>query len=478
MSRPERLSALDASFLYIESRTAPSHGGFISILDGPVDFKQFRSGIAAKLPQLKRLCQSIQRVPLNLAHPSWATSTNFNLEDHVHHIQLDPTATEERAYESLLEIYYRGLDPSKPLWAFHIVNGIKGNRAAIIHMMHHCMVDGASAVILAKALYDNIPIDSQSNIREEMPSRPNAIQSLMNAAVDNVVGGTALLKRSPRSIVRVLRALKSPAFREGFAAMRSFDRAPGLRFPFNGPPSGKIDFAQDTLPLAEMRRLGAEHGGTINDVLLAIVAGGVRRYAQDCDLDVAGKYFKFQMPTNVRLPNQDGQLGNFATPVPVHVRLDIDDPVKRLHAVIECTSRVKRLKLGMGFHYAIQTIQTLLTPPGLSFVETIYGAPWLRRLEAAMNRTPGTNMFVTNLPRPQVPLYVAGRKVIKRNVLVPLLPNQRMVCGAVTYEHQLGISFTGDATLSPGVDTLMSYTMDAFDQLVRASEIAPIAEIG
>ena len=470
MSRPERLSALDASFLFIESRKAPSHGGFVSILDGPVDFEEFRSGIAAKLPQLTRLRQSIQRVPLNLAHPSWTTSPNFNLDDHVHHIQLDPTAPEQQAYDLLIEIYYRGLDQNKPLWGFHIVNGIEGNRAAVIHVMHHCMVDGVSAEIFAKALYDNIPFDPGSDMQEELPPRPNAIQSLMNAAVDDVVGGAALLKRSPRSIVRVVRTLKSPAFREGYAAMRAFNRAPGLRFPFNGPPSGKIEFAQTALPLTEMRELGAQHGGTINDVLLAIVGGGVRRYAEDCELDIKGKYFKFQMPANVRLPNQAGKLGNMAAPVPVHVRLDIDDPVERLQAVIECTSRVKRLKLAMGFHLAIQTIQTMLTPPGLSFVETIYGSPWLRRLEAAMNRTPGTNMFVTNLPRPQVPLYVAGRKIIKRNVLVPLLPNQGMVCGAVTYENQLGISFTGDAAISPGVDTLMSYTMEAFDRLVQASE--------
>ncbi len=472
MNRLERLSALDSSFVFMESPTAPSHGGFISIMDGPIDFEAFRDGLATKLPRLKRFRQRIQRVPFNIAYPAWVTASDFDIKDHVHHIQFDTPVPESRAYEALLDIFHKGLDHSKPLWSFHIINGIEGDRAAIVHIMHHCVVDGGSAAIIAKALYDIGPVEYKEAAcdEEEMPPAPNALEAFIHAIFENAVNGMAVALRSPKAILTTLRAVRTPAFREGFAEMREYDRAPGLRFPFDGPPSGKVDFATASLPFNEMRQLGAKYGGTINDVLLAIVTGGVRRYAQDCDLDVTGKSFKFQMPTNVRMPDQDGKMGNFAAPAPVHVPLDIEDPIERLQAVIARTSRIKRLKVAMGLHYAIQTIQTLMTPPGLILSLSLYGNRRLRLLEKARNRPPGTNMFVTNLPRPQLPLYIAGRKILKRHVLVPLLPNHRMVCGAITYDQNLEISFTGDVTVEPGVAAMMRYTIDAYEQLAGASD--------
>ncbi len=471
MERPERLSALDSAFLYIESPTAPSHGGYISIMDGPIDFESFRAGLIEKIPRLKRFRQRIQRVPLNLAHPAWVTSPDFNLDDHVHYMEFDPPIPAERADDVLLDLYHAGLDRNKPLWSFHVINGIEGDRAAIVHIMHHCVVDGTSAALFAQALYDLGPIGDGdlSAEGEEMAPTPNAVQSLIHALVDNAQAAVALVKRCPTSMLQTIRALRSPAFREGFAALRENDRAPSIRFPFNGPPSGKVAIAKTSLPFDLMRQLGAQHGGTINDVLLTIVAGGVKRYAEDCGLEIAGKYFKFQMPTNVRLPDQHGKMGNIAAPAPVHVRLDIDDPLERLSAVIERTSTVKRLKVAMGLHYAIQCIQTLMTPPGLILSEKLYGNRRLRQLEEALNRPVGTNMFVTNLPRPRMPLHIGGRKIIHRHVLVPLLPNQRMVCGALTYDQFLEITYTGDAALSPGVETLMRYTVDALDQLTESS---------
>jgi len=475
MNRPERLSALDASFLFLESRTAPSHGVFLSILDGAIDFDRFRSELEWKLPHLPRFRQVLQHVPFNFAHPSWVNAPDFALDDHLHHVQLSPPATEQDAHTLSLDVFHRGFDMKKPLWSIYIINGIEGDRSAIINMGHHCTADGAADAIMTDVLFDRTPVAAPIHQAPPTQAPPAAgrLQSILHALFDNTVDAAALLKRTPKSVVRNVRALASPGFREGYAVVREFNRAPALRFPFSGPPSGKVDLSKGSLEFRYIRQIRNRFGGTINDVLLAAVTGGLQSYAAECGLNTAGKFFKYQMPANVRMPDQSGEMGNFAAPVPVLVPLDIDDPGERLRAIVEWTSRVKRLKLAMGFHHAIQIAQTMLTPPGLCLVEKLYGNPTLRRLEAALQRTPGTNMFVTNVPRPQVPLYAAGRKILTRHVVVPLLPNQRMVCGAVTYDQRLEISFTGDATVKPGVDTLMRYTMEAFEGLVESSHQAP-----
>lgn len=465
----ERLSALDASFLFIESATAPSHGGFLSYLDGPVDFDRFKTELALRVDDLPLYRKVVRRVPLNLAHPTWEFDQHFDIGEHIEQIDLGPSATEQQVHDLTLEIMHRPLDMAKPLWSMHVVNGIEGGRAALINTMHHCMVDGASDGIVTETLFANQrDVATETPVWDKVPPRASLVSLLADALVDDAAGLAALLKSAPRSLASTLHAVMSPAFRGALAAIREYRRAPGLRFPFNKPPSGKLNFSRGTFQLAELRGICAMHESTINDVLLSIVTGALQQYAADCGLDTTGKHFKFQMPTNVRLPDQYGRMGNFAAPVPVHVPLDIDDPVARLRAVIDCTSRVKRLRLAQGLSRAIQAIQTLLTPPGLCLVETLYGAPGLRRLEAALGGVPGTNMFVTNLPRPEVPLYVAGRRILTRHVVVPLLPNQSMVGAALTYDQQLEISYTACSSVRPGAETLMHYTIEAFNELAHA----------
>jgi diacylglycerol O-acyltransferase / wax synthase len=469
MSRRERLSALDASFLHIESKTAPSHGVMVSIVDGPIDFDLFRNDIRRKLDRIPRLSQLIRHVPGNLAHPSWEPSTTFSLDDHLHHIELETPQPEHYAEQLTVDIFHRGMDKRKPLWAMYVVNGLEGGRSALIHSLHHCMVDGASAVMVWRILFgeDGHSSDRTAIVASERPRSQAAIPILLDALADGAAGMVELLLQGPAAAVRILRAVMSPEFRAGRNAMRAYHEAPGVRFPFNARLSGKVQMATGTFPLDQLRAVGAASGGTVNDVLLTMVSGAMQKYALDCGLDIAGKYFKFQMPSNVRRPDQNGRMGNFATPVPVQVPLDVADPHERLVAVIERTRLVKDLNLAYGISLAIQFAQTMLTPPGMALVEAAYGWPWLRSLELRIKPTPATNMFVTNIPGGTETLRIAGQRILRRHVLVPLLPNNGLVCGALSYESSLAVSYTGDAVLKPGVDVLMEYTHEAFGELLK-----------
>jgi diacylglycerol O-acyltransferase len=461
----DRLTGLDSSFLHLERGPAHMHVASTSIFEGPPrDYAELRDHIGSRLHLVPRFRQKLRFVPLGQGRPVWVDDPHFNVDYHLRHTAL-PSPGDERQLRTLAaRIFSQRLDRSKPLWEMWLVDGLEGDRFALVTKSHHCLVDGVSGVDITTVLFD-AAADAQP--LGEPPAwtarpEPSGADLLGEALVERatspreLVRGTRALFRAPRQVARAaVDALEAAGTfaRSGLGAPAS---------PFNVEIGPYRRFETVRADLDELKRIKNEAGGTVNDVVLAVVAGGVGTYLRGRGYSTHDLELRAMVPISVRSADERGALGNrvssFMAPLPV----GIEDPVERLHVVSRAMGDLKQSKQAVGA--TLLTELTDFAPP------TIVGQA--ARLQS---RQRFFNMVVTNVPGPQFPLFLMGRRLEATFPMVPLAKRQAVCFGIMSYDGQVNFGLIGDFDAMADLEVLAGDLEDSLTELAEATEVRPKA---
>jgi diacylglycerol O-acyltransferase len=463
----ERLSYLDNSFLALDSRTTHMHVAGIAIFEaaplrneaGGVDLTRIRALVESKLALIPRYRQRLAWVPVE-KHPVWVDDEHFNIDYHVRHYSL-PQPGSLHQLQSLVGIIMSAqLDRSKPLWEFNVVEGLDGDRFAVVSKVHHCMIDGIAGVDLMAVLLDLAPRD---DIDPTAPYEPRPVPT----------GTELLVKETARRAGRLVGALRSVRqlgtdARQLVGESAHRIRATGYSLasgwltqapatPLNGKVSPNRLFATLETDLAAVKAVKNARGGSVNDVVLATVAGGVRRFLIEArGFDVGGIDFRAMAPVSVRTPDQRGKMGNHVAMWLVGLPIEESDPTRRLEIIQGATGHLKETDQALG---------------AATLVRLSAGAP-ATLVSLASRLATGVrpfNMTVTNVPGPQFPLYLLGARMVASYPLVPLWQGHGIGVALFSYSGTIFWGFNADFDIVPDVERFAAAVGAAFEELLAAA---------
>jgi WS/DGAT/MGAT family acyltransferase len=448
---------LDASFLHLERSGAHMHVASTSIFEGPApSHDQFRDHIASRLHLVPRFRQKLRFVPFDQGRPVWVDDPYLNLDYHVRQTALPAPGSDEQLRNLAARIFSQQLDRSKPLWELWLVEGPHDGRFAIIGKSHHALVDGISGVDITTVLFD---LDREP----ESPPSPPPAWLARPEPTDLRLLEEALRERltSPREIVRGVRhVLRGPRkVLRGFGATTKMVGA-GLSAPssvFNVDIGPHRRFSMTQANLEDLKRVKDAHGGTVNDVILSIVAGGIGRYLRARGHETEGVELRALVPVSVRAADQRGALGNRITAMMAPLPIGEQDPVARLATLTASMGDLKSSGQAVGAE-----ILTKLT----DFAPTTI-ASQAARLQPAQRFF---NLVVTNVPGPQFPLYVLGRRMESIFPMVPLAHRQALCIGVMSYDGQVNFGLIGDYD---AMADLESFALDLEEATAEAIASAP-----
>ena len=458
----DRLSALDATFLEIESPSVHMHvgsvhlfeGGFLRTPDGGLDIERIRTMAEPALRRSARFRQRVERIPL-FGHPVWIDDERFKLEYHLRHTAL-PEPGDARQLKRLAgRIFSQKLDPNRPLWEMWFVEGLEDDRFAVIMKAHHCMIDGVSGADLLAGFMQGGAAQPEEATSPRWMQRPPPGGARLVA--DELARRASLPLKAVRAGLAAarnpLRALEGA--REGVGAVAEALGA-GLGSasptPLNDDigPYRRFDWTRFDLPA--VKEVKNRLGGTVNDVVVAVVSGAVRRFLQRRAVDVDGLDFRAMLPVNVRSEDQHGKLGNRVAFLMARLPVDEKDPARRFARVVETTRGLKESSTVEGGEILEELADWTAT--GLFTGVT--------RLAA---RTRSFNMVVTNVPGPQFPVSILGAKMLEIYPLVPLYSNQALGIALFSYDGSLFWGFNADWDAVPDLHDLVEMVHDEFETL-------------
>ena len=432
----EPLSYLDSSFLALETPTTHMHvasvvifeAGSIKKDDGGIDIDRIRDHIESKLQYIPRYRQRLAYVPYNRA-PVWIDDDRFNFEYHVRHTSLPRPGSDEQLKALAGRIVSQQLDRSKPLWELWIVEGLDADRFAIIAKIHHSMIDGISGVDLTTILLNVVP-SAETEAKADWEPRPApaptelAVSELARNTrkrIDGLTSITDMAKTGAEAVSATAARLNATA-----NSLRSGWLSRAAETPLNPEigPNRRFDWTE--IPLADVKAIKNALGGTVNDVMLAIVAGAVRHFLEvDRGFSTDGIEFRVMAPVSVRKPNQRGTLGNQVAMWLVQLPVDEADPVERLRRIAAETKHLKDSNQALGAATLVDLSSG--TPlPLLSIASRL-----------ASNAIRPFNMTVTNIPGPQFPMYLIESKMIGNYPIVPLWAQHGVGIALFSYDGRV-----------------------------------------
>jgi WS/DGAT/MGAT family acyltransferase len=436
------------------------HVASTTLFEGPAPpYVEFREHISSRLHLVPRFRQKLRFVPFGQGRPVWVDDPHLNLAYHVRHTSLPEPGSEKQLRVLAARIFSQQLDRSKPLWELWLVEGLKGGRFAIVGKTHHCMVDGVSGVDITTVLFDTErepPEESKPLDRWIPEPEPSKSQLLAEALVERAINpgeitrGIRRVLRGPR---RALRKAAEAAVAAGTFAWTGI-AAPKSPFNFNVGPHRR--FAWVRASLADMKHVKNELGGTVNDVILTAVAGALGRYMRSRGHPTVGLELRAMVPVSVRTKEQQGALGNRVTTMMAPLPVWCEDPVRRMELVRQSMGDLKQSKQALG--------ATLLTQLADFAPPTVAGQA--ARLQA---RQRFFNLVVTNIPGPQFPLYLMGRRMERVFPMVPLAKNQGLCVGVMSYDGQVNFGLIGDYDGMPDLEDLARDLEASIGELVEAA---------
>ncbi|MGH7785695.1 MAG: WS/DGAT/MGAT family O-acyltransferase [Candidatus Binatia bacterium] len=465
----DQLTFLDNSFLILEGPNSPMHiagiahftGGRLIGEDGAIDIDALRDYVASRLHLIPRYRQKLIDVPLQ-GRPIWVDDTHFNIHYHVRHTALPRPGDERQLKRLAARIMAQHLDRSKPLWEIWIIEGLAGGeRFAMISKIHHCMVDGVSSVDLLNVLLQPEPSDELRPAPDWLPRPAPTVFDLAAETVDHVA---RLPREFGRSVQQAVQDAQDPRSDLRARARAVRDMIGGLgggvrtvsATPLNKPIGPHRRFDWYNMALTDVKAVKNALGGTLNDVVLATVSGAVRRFMERHRVNVEGLDFRVMAPVSVRHSDERGTLGNRVSAWMVPLPLAERDAVGALHAIRETTNELKDTKSALGAEVLAEVGEW--TPSTL-----------LSLASRMMTRALPFNLVVTNVPGPQVPLYLLSARMLDNYGLVPLIDYLCLGIVLFSYDGQLCWGFTCDWDLLPDLHDFVLDIEAAFGELQDAA---------
>jgi WS/DGAT/MGAT family acyltransferase len=457
---PDRLTGLDSSFLHLERDGTHMHVASTTLFEGPAPlYTEFRDHIESRLHLVPRFRQKLRFVPFGMGRPVWVDDPHLNLGYHVRHTSLPEPGSEQQLRVLAARIFSQQLDRSKPLWELWLIEGLKGDRFAIVGKTHHCMVDGVSGVDITTVLFDTEkePAEDASPLERWSPSpEPSDAQLLAETLFQRAVNPREIarsVRRVMRGPRRALRNASEAALAAGSFAWTGI-AAPSSPLNFDVGPHRR--FAWVRASLADIKHVKNELGGTVNDVILAAVAGALGRYMRARGHPTVGVELRAMVPVSIRTSEEHGALGNRVNAMMAPLPIWCEDPARRMEIVRQSMGDLKQSKQALGA--SILTGLADFAPP------TIAGQA--ARLQS---RQRFFNLVVTNIPGPQFPLYLMGRRMERVFPMVPLAKNQGVCIGIMSYDGQVNFGLIGDYDGMPDLADLAGDLEDSIAELMEAA---------
>jgi diacylglycerol O-acyltransferase / wax synthase len=466
----DRLTAIDASFLHQEKHASHMHVGALVTFEGPPPSREdFIAHLESRLHFVPRYRQKLAFPRFEMGRPFWVDDPSFNLDYHVRHTALPRPGSDEQLRQLVARIFSQRLDRSKPLWELWLVQGLERGRFALISKTHHALVDGVAGVDIATVLFDLQPAPAEV-FSDGWTPQPEPTD------IDLVAEGVKGLIRTPVNLAgRALGALSRPGrsleqAREaaeglGEVVWAGLNPAPDVPLNVEIGPHRRVWWVQSRL--SDFKEIKNTLGGTVNDAVLAVVAGALGRWLRGRGVRTEGMELRALVPVSIRTEDEHGTLGNriaaMRGPLPVYVH----DPVERLHTVQEAMGNLKQSKQALGAE-VIAGLQDFAPPTLLAQASRLNFSTRL------------FNLIVTNVPGPQFPLYLLGREM---ETIVPIafLPeNHALAVAIISYNGKVEFGLLADYDAMPDIEDLGGYLEEALSELLEAARKAapPVAANG
>jgi diacylglycerol O-acyltransferase len=459
----DRLTAQDASFLHLEDASAHMHVASVMLFEGPPPpYDELLEAIERRLSLVPRYRQRLAFVPLAQGRPKWVDDPHLNLRYHLRNTALPAPGSEEQLKDLAGRVFAQQLDRDKPLWELWLAEGLEGDRFALLAKTHHALVDGVSGMDIVSVLFDTSPEPAAPTdpgdrwLPRPLPSRAELLgEALVERATipAEVARSVRAVLRGPR---RVLEGARDAAVGVGAMAWAGLNPAPST--PYNDSIGPHRRFTWVRADLADLKAIKNELGGTVNDVVLATVAGALGAHLRRRGEKTDGLELRAMVPVSVRSDVERGALGNrvaaMMAPLPVWCR----EPVARLDIVRQ---ELKGLKSGgQAVGAKVLTELTAFAPPTIM--------DQAARLSARQRLF---NLVVTNVPGPQFPLYLLGRRMLETFPMVPLAKNQALGVALLSYNGSINFGLVGDFDLLWDLDALANDVRDSLEELAAAAGV-------
>ena len=440
-----RMSAVDAGFLYLERKELPLAIGNVFVFAGTIPFAKFVSSMKARLPLLPRYRQKVARPLLDIARPTWQDDPDFDIRRHIFQVELDPPGTEAQLRSLAGRIFSARMDRGKPLWELYAVGGLEHGRSALITKVHHAMADGISGVALMEVTLDDAP--KARALPRSTPHRPNPAPRGLRRLFDPVAGAFEQIVQGLVDTQKAFLDLGLSIIQDRHAGvtLQQFVRllpelaAPPERLPFNRPCGAERRLAWSEFSLADVRAIRAAYGGTLNDIVLAVLTGAIRRYLQCHGETVVRRFCRVMVPVNVRTPDNNHGLGNRVSLLPLALPLEVAGPVDRLRAVVRRTEIMKKAPVAG----AIALLGTLTGATPAPLQALLSAVPFVSL------PFPPYNVLCTNVPGPPTPRYVCGKRMLSCYPHVPTGYEAGVSLAVESYNGKIYFGLTIDPQAAP-----------------------------
>ncbi|MCW2702292.1 MAG: Diacylglycerol O-acyltransferase [Blastococcus sp.] len=456
----ERLTRLDASFLYFEEPDTPMHVGGVLILEAPpggVD--ALAALVEARLPLVPRYRQRVAEVPGHLANPVWVDDPEFDIAYHVRRNGLPRPGTEAQLLDLVSRLASRPLDRTRPLWEMYLVDGLSRGRVAVVTKTHPALVDGLSAIDIGQVLLDVEPDAPTPPAGDWRPQRPPNGAQLVWQALDEYVRRPSAIVDTARGAVTDVRSTAARLTGVAGGLLRTARKTmlPAPQSPLNAPVGRQRRVAVARAELDEVKKIRKGHGGTVNDVLLTVITGALREWLLSRgEPVVAGTSVRALVP--VSMQDEDAVAGNRVSSYLVDLPVGEPNPRVRL-------ARLSYAMRGIAQHGQSVGADSLIALTG-------FAPPTLHALGARAARGLSRRLFnlvVTNVPGPQFPLYAAGSRMLEVFPVVPLARGQGLSVGMTSYDGRVYFGLNADRDSVGDVDVLADLIEQEVGQLVETA---------
>jgi WS/DGAT/MGAT family acyltransferase len=461
----ERLSAQDNSFLLFETPNLHMHVASTQIFelgplqteDGGVDYRAIKRLTESVLYRIPLYRQKLRWIAFENT-PVWVDDTHFNIDFHVRHAALPKPGSEAQLKKLSARIMAQQLDRTRPLWEIWVVEGLEGDRFALISKIHHCMIDGSSGVDISQILQSLTP---DREIHEAPPFIPRPAPTRVQLWRDSVGRRLGLPFQALRNLEEFrrqtedLRAeirLRVRALQDMFAAQMTT----ASETPINGRIGPHRIFDWTTMALADVKAVRKGLGCTVNDVVLTTVTGAFREFMLRRQLRPEDLDFRVQAPVSVRREEERGRMGSRVSAWLVQLPLAESDPLRQLEEIHRTTHDLKESKQALGVDMMMSLMEVM--PTGLLSL-------------AAQAASGSMNTIVTNVPGPQFPLYLLGAEMSALFPQVPLLPNVGLGIALISYNGRVCWGFNADAELVPDLGSFVQLVRSSFERVADAAGV-------
>jgi WS/DGAT/MGAT family acyltransferase len=473
----QQLTGLDASFLAFETANSTGHVGGVSVLDPgeaakPLTLARLTEVLSDRLQLVPVLRRKLLNVPLGLDQPYWIDDADFDIEYHVRELAVPSPGSDAQLCEQVARLHARPLDRSRPLWEIYLITGLARDRAAVYSKIHHSAIDGASGTELLTVLFDLDPggreLPAAKPFRPERRPSPAAMAAL---AATRLAWRPVQTVRVANELMRMLPTL-APAVSTLVGGLLGLGRGDGAVIPtmpgrapatpFNKPITPHRRFAFRSVDLASVKMVKNAFGVSVNDVVMAMCAGALRRWLAGHDTLPATPLVAM-IPVSIRDPASKGALGNKVSAMLATLPTHVTGPDQRLQIVHAATKIAKAQQAAIPQGLVDQVSD--FAPPALTAraARVVFATGLLHRL-------PPFNICISNVPGPNVPVYLCGAKLLAHYPVSVITDGQGLNITLVGYLGQLHFGLVSCRELVTDIDTLAGYLVDELELLLKAAD--------